>query len=102
MVDLIEAKPETSEEQKPETSVNDEKLKEYEDKIKDLESKVLKLEEENGKLKADLVLKENEVVALSKDTPASSGIKLGPTINFTEKDTKKESLLDTLKRVSKK
>ena len=102
VVDLIEAKPETSEEQKPEPSVNDEKLKEYEDKIKDLESKVLKLEEENGKLKADLVLKENEVVALSKDTPASSGIKLGPTINFTEKDTKKESLLDTLKRVSKK
>ena len=103
VIDLIEAdKQENSDEQKPEPSVNDEKLIEYENKIKDLEAKVSILEEENGKLKADLVLKENEVVTLSKEKPASSGIPLGPTINFTEKDTKKESLIDTLKRVSKK
>ena len=103
VIDLIEAeKPENSDEQKPESSINEEKLTEYENKIKDLEAKVSILEEENGKLKADLVLKENEVVTLSKEKPASSGIPLGPTINFTEKDTKKESLIDTLKRVSKK
>lgn len=63
----------------------------------DLEAKVADLEEKNNKLEADIVLKETEVVAMSKETPASVGIVDRPTINLTM--SKEETALEAIKRV---
>lgn len=68
--------------------------------IAELEAKLALLEEENAKLKADVVLKENEVVAMRKMKPASVGIVDRPVIdvNFA----KNETTLEALSRITKK
>ena len=63
----------------------------------DLEAKVADLEDKNNKLEADIVLKETEVVAMSKETPASVGIVDSPIINV--RMSKEETALEAIKRV---
>ena len=51
---------------------------ELENKLAEKEAKISELEAEIVKLQADIVLKENEKIEMSKDTPASEGIKNVP------------------------
>lgn len=75
------------------------KLAEWEIKGAEMEAKILELEEKNNKLEADIVLKETEVVAMSKQTPASLGIVDSPIINVTM--SKEETALEAIQRVRK-
>lgn len=68
--------------------------------IAELEAKLALVEEENAKLKADVVLKENEVIAMSNQKPASTGIVDRPTINVSF--AKNETTLDAISRITKK
>lgn len=50
------------------------KLKEKEDLVLELEAKLAEAESKINKLEADLVLKENEAINMSKQTPSNKGI----------------------------
>ncbi len=101
VADLIEKKTEEGETTEMASELEIElqaKLDEKEALVLELEDKIAKLEEENGKLQEQLVLKENEVVALSKETPASSGIVDKLVMNYSL--NKEESRLDALARIA--
>jgi len=68
---------------------------ELEDKLAKKESKISELEAEIVKLQADIVLKENEKIEMSKDTPASEGIKNIPLEDGEEVAT---GLLATIRK----
>lgn len=84
----LETKPDMDGETKPEVE-NEKEVKPSEkelemmDTIKNLEEKVLSLEEENGKLKAEMVIKEKELTNMSNEKPASVGIIDRPVINLS-------------------
>ena len=80
---------------------SDELLAEKDLEIESLKETVVKLEEEISNLKTDNVLKENEVVMLKKNKPASKGIIDRPSTISYSAEKGKESDLDVIKRLNK-
>lgn len=106
----LESKPDMDGETKPEVENEDtqmetevkpsEKELEMMDTIKNLEEKVLSLEEENGKLKAEMVIKEKELTNMSNEKPASVGIIDRPVINLSNE--KPLSTIEAIQMIRKK